>query len=51
MIFLSGEKYEDFSKWSDFIGDLLRYKMKDFQSGEKYKGFSKWFYYNGQLAK
>jgi hypothetical protein len=50
MIFLSGEKYEDFSKWSDFIGDLPRYKMKDFQNGEKYEGFSKWFYYNGQLA-
>jgi len=32
------------------MGDLPKWKMKDFQSDEKYEGFLKWFYCNRQPA-
>jgi hypothetical protein len=49
--FQSGEKYEDFSKWSCCKGRPAQVKnTKIFQRGEKCRDFSKWSCCNGRPA-
>jgi hypothetical protein len=49
--FQSGEKYNDFSKWSYCKEQPAQVKnTKIFPSGEKYKDFSKWSCCDGRPA-
>jgi hypothetical protein len=47
-IFLNDENTKIFQSGLIIMGNLPKWKMKDFQSDEKCEGFSKWFYCNGQ---
>jgi hypothetical protein len=49
-MFLNDENTKIFQSGLIIMGNLPKWKMKDFQSDEKCEGFSKWFYCNGQPA-